>query len=458
MKKKLLSLLLLLCAAVCCFAGCDTPSGSSSSSSSSPSGGNPPATVDYVENLKLDMDSETKKQEVEVKLYIDGDTTHFYVPETISANKTLKARYLAVNTPESTGRIEPWGKKASTFTKTKLQSAESIIIETDGTEWEVDSTGDRHLVWVWYKPQGASDYRNLNLEILQNGLAIASSVGDCRYATECTGAINQAKEQKLYVHSAQKDPDFWYGGAQEMTLKELRLNIKQYEGVSVAFEGVATYHYNQGYYIENYDVETDMYYGVYVYLGAGNTAVDQVKPGAHVRVVGKVNEFNGSYQVSGLSYSPFDPEDPSNTFNMEPDKTYPMANLETSAETYLSNKSVAVTDEEDNETIKSFAYTELALHTTLTMKNLTVTQVYTTNNGGKNDGAMTLTCSVGGKTVTVRTMVLKDANDNLITKADLLNKTINVTGIIDYFSLDEDNPEDGYQIKVLEWQYITVLN
>ena len=37
-------------------------------------------------------------------------------------NGVLKARYIAINTPESTGSIEPWGKKAANFTKTKLQS------------------------------------------------------------------------------------------------------------------------------------------------------------------------------------------------------------------------------------------------------------------------------------------------------------------------------------------------
>ncbi len=62
--------------------------------------------VDYVGGLKLDFDSETKKQEVTVKLYVDGDTTHFYVPEDIVETGVLKARYIGCNTPESTGSIE----------------------------------------------------------------------------------------------------------------------------------------------------------------------------------------------------------------------------------------------------------------------------------------------------------------------------------------------------------------
>lgn len=69
---KLLSLLLVLCLVVTCLAGCQD-SGSDTDTGSS-------KTVDYVAETKLNMDSNTKKQEVTVKSYIDGDTTHFNVP------------------------------------------------------------------------------------------------------------------------------------------------------------------------------------------------------------------------------------------------------------------------------------------------------------------------------------------------------------------------------------------
>ena len=178
--------------------------------------------VDYVSELKLDMNSETLKQEVTVKSFIDGDTTHFYVPKSVRDTGILKARYLAINTPESTGKIEEWGKAASNFTKEKLSSAVSIIIESDNNQWNLDSTGDRHLVWVWYKTSESDDYRNLNLEILQTGLAIASNSSDNRYGTYCMKAISQAKKMKLYVYSGEKDPNYPYGEATAITLKELR--------------------------------------------------------------------------------------------------------------------------------------------------------------------------------------------------------------------------------------------
>ena len=74
-----------------------------------------PEHTDFASVVKLDMASDTLKQAVTVKSYVDGDTTHFYVPEDVMAGGVLKARYLAINTPESTGKIEEWGKKASNF-------------------------------------------------------------------------------------------------------------------------------------------------------------------------------------------------------------------------------------------------------------------------------------------------------------------------------------------------------
>ena len=99
--------------------------------------------VDYVSQLTLDMNSSTAKAEVTVKNYVDGDTTHFYVSESVVSGGILKARYLAINTPESTGKIEEYGKAASNFTRSKLENADAIMIESDDGKWNVDSTGGR---------------------------------------------------------------------------------------------------------------------------------------------------------------------------------------------------------------------------------------------------------------------------------------------------------------------------
>ena len=161
----------------------------------------PAQPVDYAGQFRLNMASETIKTEATVKTFVDGDTTHFLVGDDVNESGVLRARYLAVNTPEITGKVEEYGKKAAAFTKEKLSSAASIILESDDAKWNKDSTGDRTLVWVWYRPVGESDYRCLNLELLQNGLAIANSTANNRYGSTCMAALNQAKAEKLYVHS-----------------------------------------------------------------------------------------------------------------------------------------------------------------------------------------------------------------------------------------------------------------
>ncbi len=440
MCKRLLSLLVVLCLIIGCFVGCKGKDGS----------GN---FVDYVAETKLDQDSDTKKIEVTVKSYIDGDTTHFNAPSDIAENGVLKARYMGVNTPESTGKIEEWGKKASNFTKEKLMNAKSIIVESNDDKWNVDSTGGRHLVYVWYKPADSDDYRCLNLELIQNGLSIACGTTADRYGEAASAAFQQAKNQKLHVFSGENDPDFFYGDAYELDIKGLRTNIALYDNLKVAFEGVVTRNNNNSVYVESYDAETDMYYGMSVYYGyETGELLNILKVGNLVRVVGTVTyyETGGTWQVSGLSFREFKPEDPGNTIKIS--EGHKASNRATSPSTFLTGtiETEVMKELGSEETeMKTFTYADLAMSTSIAMKNLKVIDAYTTHNGGDNDGAMTLTCQADGTTIDVRTIVLYDENGKMKTEADYLGKTIDVTGIVDYFS-------GSYQIKVFEAADINV--
>lgn len=404
--------------------------------------------VDYAAAVKLDMSSASVKQEVTVKAFVDGDTTHFHVPTSVSSSGVLKARYLAINTPESTGKIEEWGKAASAFTKEKLSSAVSIVIESDDGNWNLDSTGGRYLVWVWYKTATDTEYRNLNIEILQNGLAIASSAANNRYGSTCTAAIAQAKTMKLHIYSGQKDPDFYYGEAVELTLKELRCHPEAYNGVKVAFEGVITRNNDNTVYVEAYDEETDMYYGMAVYYGFGLTGegLNILSVGNLSRIVGTVQyyETGGTWQVSGLTYRQMKPDDPGNIQKISDGHTGAFRLI--TPETFAEGK-VTVETEEGSE---AFGFAALAMNTTVSMENLTVRQVYTTSSTESSSyGAMTLTCEADGKTITVRTNVLRDASGDLVTAEAYEGKVIDVRGLVDYY--------DGtYQIRVFTTDDITV--
>ena len=389
--------------------------------------------VDFAGRVTLNLHANTVKQEVTVKTYVDGDTTHFLVPESVMEGGVLKARYLAINTPEVTGKIEEYGKKAAQFTREKLSNATSIIIESDTETWNKDSTGDRYLVWVWYKQEGMEEYRNLNIEILQNGLANPNAAKQNRYGDTCMAAVTHAREQKLNVFSGKKDPDFYYGDAVELTLRELRGNLETYNGIKVAFNGVITMNSNNSVFVEALDAETGKYFGMSVYYGfnLSGSGLEILSVGNEVRIVGTVQyyEAGGTWQVSGLSYRGMKPKDPSNIQKIS----------EGHSPAYVPVDPAAFAE-----------MAEEAMATSVEMKNLTVVEAYTTQDADSSShGAMTLSCMANGTPIKLRTAVLQDENGALITQDMLLNKTLDVKGIVDYY-------EGEYQIKIFAWNAITI--
>ena len=124
-----------------------------------------------------------------------------------------------------------------------------------------------------------------------------------------------------------------------------------------------------------------------------------------------------------ISHSPKD-------FNA--DVTVPVIKLDPNGDAY-----------EENETFKN---AELLVSSSVSMKKLLVTNVYTTSNTSSDDyGAMTLTCKAeDGTVISVRTEVLKDENGDLITASQFRNKTIDVKGIVEYYK--PDNADGKYQI------------
>lgn len=439
---RLLSLVLALCMTVAALAACGQQEQQPGTESTEATTGH----VDYVAQTKLDMNSETKKQEVTFgdRSHIDGDTSHFEVSRSVDTSGIIKARYLAVDTPESTGQIEEWGKAASRFTKEKLSAAVSIIVESDTATWNYDGNG-RYLVWVWYQPTEGAEYRCLNIELLQEGLGASSSASEGRYGTTAVAAIAQATTEKLYMFSQTKDPEFPYGEAESITLRELRTNVENYDGAKVAVEGLITYNSNYTAYIESFDAETNMSYGMQVFYGYNSQLIPVLEQGAQVRIVGVVTNFYGTYQISSLKYERMRPDDPANTSQISTGNS--VNYVETSPATFCSDITVTVNDEE-----KTASYQELAVSTAISMKELMVQDIYTTTNPSSDDcGAMTLTCFADGQTVKIRTEVLKDEEGNLITEEAYAGKTINVQGIVDHY-------EGTYQIRVFSAKDITVVD
>lgn len=423
---------------------------------------------DFVEECKLDMNSNTKKYTADdiVRMYIDGDTTHFNVPVTADHPEgVLKARYLAVNTPESTGQVEPYGKVASDYTKNTLKNAlangGAVLVEsdTDDNKWNNDSYG-RTLAWVWYRPSATAEWRNLNLELLQKGYGYGSSASENRYGEYCLAALNQAIQAKLIVHSKLKDDNYFYGEAIEVDLKELRTNFSKYELVKVAFEGYVTSFYDGSSYVQAYNEEDGINYGISVYYNGSNAKIKEAifTIGNHVRVVGTAQDFNGSWQVSGLSYNVVNSKDPNNTVIIDK-QNKPVDPFELTIDQFNSNKTVSAYDETAEDFLpKQFKVHQLLVGTQVIMTNLKVVDTYTTPSGGSK-GAISLTCENDESTITVRTEVLKKPNPStglleVVTADEFAGKTITVIGIVDWYNY---NGHNEYQIRVLYYDDIQIV-
>ena len=429
-----------------------------------------PELIDYVANVKLDMNSDRVRTEATVRTekrngeevfigFIDGDTTHFTVPKTVTDTGVLKARYIAINTPESTGQIEPWGKKASNFTKEKLSEATSIILESNTSKWDLDSTGDRHLVWVWYKTDDMVDYRNLNLEIMQEGLAYASSYTDFIYADACRDILAQARAHKLHVHDRNaKDPDFYYGAAVPMTLKELKTNIADYVNTIVCFEGVVVKKTGQTVYVEEYDPETDAYFGMQVYYGyaLGYFGEQILTVGNRVLIAGSVQyyEAGGTYQISDIYYYPTVPDHPDNIklISSGHDASYQTVDANTLLNGSLTFN-VTTTDDAGNETTeeKTLDYGFATMHSTKKLENLTIVRLHTTTDPtSSSKGAISITCQAAdGTQIVLRTVVMLNADGSLVTEdAFPVGSVIDARGIVDCYN-------GSYQLKIFTPNDIT---
>lgn len=430
----------------------------------------PEGPIDYASQLKLDRNSGSAQQEVTVKNYVDGDTTHFHftipsgkenTPEMAGIeNGVLKARYLGIDTPESTGKVQPWGKAAANFTKEALLSATSIIIESESINntWELDSTGGRYLVWVWYKNDNAEDekyhdYRLLNLEIMQEGLAYSKNNLEYRYYNAMNDAMNYANTNKLKIWGKAKDPNFYYGAAQEVTLKYLleteQLNedtgevetvdrLAEYKDTAIRITGVLYRVAGSAVYVQEDDPETGHTYGIQVYLGPGGV-LDNAEVGAKFCIVGTLQYYDTGcyYQISGVKNAGFFEIADDESFRVD-EKIYPCNPVTVDYDELISRR-------------------QQLIFANIKVENLKVVDVYTTKNEASSSyGAMTLTCKDSNNNeITIRTQVLKQ-DGVLVTESAFLNKTISVVGILQPYK--PENGDLSYQIELYSMSDVTFLD
>lgn len=379
--------------------------------------------VDYVVQTKLDQEVTESSSFfgsdgiafAKVVLCVDGDTADF-----LTEGVTFRARFLGVDTPESTGGVEVWGKTASLFTADKLNNAYKVVVQTNGGAAQKDTTGNRYLTYVWYQPTAGSDFRLLNLELVQEGLSYGKSSTASRYAEVLNLAQVQAMRKKLRLFGDDIDENYYYGDAIKTTIKGVYENFSDYleKKAKVKFDCVVARVDGLYVYVQDYNAETGEIYSIMLYKGYSLTT-NKLKEGYNVCVCGTVQEYDGLPQISGMVDIKGDDD---------------------SLKLYSINNEIIVTP--ITPTDLEGRITNANLRKLVSLSNIVVEKIYTTNNGKQSDGAMTITGKVNGQTVTVRTEVLYTEDKDLVTEDYFKNKTINVIGLLEEYN-------EKIQIKVI---------
>lgn len=246
-------------------------------------------TTQYTDATKMDFSYEGKNYltdrvgEVTLVKCTDGDTARFR-----SGSKEFAVRFLGIDTPESTYRIDPWGKSASDYTCDKLTSATTIVLEA-GDEMQ-DGYG-RYLAWVWY------DGRLLNLELVEQAYSNAKGTTGTKYEDVIYDAelAAQATDRRIW---GEKDPTYDYSleGA-PITVGELVTNMDKYIGKKIEITGIVAFEVG----ISPYLVD-ESGYGIYVYLMENSY---KIEPGNKITISGLDLTFypdqeTGSPQLVGV--------------------------------------------------------------------------------------------------------------------------------------------------------------
>ena len=261
--------------------------------------------IDYVttdENIRLKNDYKNEDGsnkdfftqgigQVTPQYYIDGDTVHFTLDDS-SNRELIKARFYGVDTPESTGAVEPWGKAASDFTKKTISNAYengTVVISslsiTEDKAPSFDSNG-RYLCLIWVNETVKdADYDQLyllNLMLVQNGYSQTEKLDEFpEFKETFLAAEAQARDNKLVMFSGKDDPDYNYGDYQDVSLVDLKNEVvktledptyvNKYENAKVRIRGTVAGFTNHILYlqvaIEDEDTGKIEYAGINIFTG-----------------------------------------------------------------------------------------------------------------------------------------------------------------------------------------------
>ena len=278
--------------------------------------------VDYVHNgsVKLGYDYKNKDfykdgiGQVDLKTVIDGDTAHFYPHVTTTSREAIKSRYFGVDTPESTGKVQPYGKPASNFNKSKLLSAAengTIVVSSAQDGYGLpnpDSTGERYVSLIWiHETKKDAPYNELvllNLWIVQEGYSWVKNVGNMpQYVDTFYAAEEQAKKNKLNLFSGEDDETFNYGGYEDVSLLDVKRDLEkiiadptyesEFNNRKIRVVGTVTGYANNTLYIQNFYTQENgaataegEYAGINIFTGMSPIPTKYKTPNTYIQICG----------------------------------------------------------------------------------------------------------------------------------------------------------------------------
>ena len=294
--------------------------------------------IDYVENPAIRLKHDYKGKdfltqgiaEVELVTAIDGDTAHF---RQVGGDGTLlKARFYGVDSPESTGAVEPWGFAASNYTKGILKNAKTIVMTGESLDLvppQTDSTGSRYVSMIWVSDKENADYtemRNLNLMLVQNGYSLVKGLDKIpEFENIFLDATLQAEEHKLVLFSGEDDPLFNYGeyqttdlfDIQEAVIKQINGEITEnpYNNKKVKIIGTVAGYANHILFLQSSRInettgETE-YCGINIFTGMSSLPGRYTKVNTQLRLCGlALDSENFGFQLTDVKEFPRVPKDP----------------------------------------------------------------------------------------------------------------------------------------------------
>lgn len=303
---------------------------------------------------------------LKIKSVTDGDTAVFHLaggeedPYTNvlkTPRPTITVRFLGIDTPESTSSIDPWGKKASKYVKSKLETAEEIIVDATSISYNInrevyptvestyvsgcrlDSNGSRWLALIWYCPDGydandLNNYRSLQLDVIEECYSFyTGNLGDtpyCYFANELTepklykryndkqqyGSLRFADvlyEAEYRMDTLEKrytgseiDENYDYStepfrfADRKKSIKDAVDHFQEYSdcGKFIALTGVITGFIGCNFYFEDATGTP-----LYVYMGINAKSIESLfKVGDTIEIRGRLAEYGGQMQMSDIVF------------------------------------------------------------------------------------------------------------------------------------------------------------